>query len=169
MAGAQPVLPEYEVDLPPEEITRWVEAELDRGVPLNFDVLCVEHYTAEEDFDRVAYDLDDGADYDLVSAHGRLSVEPHVERNYWILQVRVRRVFGPMHKDREPFEAGPMEVSEFRRRFLSHAEAERHVVVSFETSAARRHFEDWIAEMKNRHGLDTPKATATISGAPRGP
>lgn len=166
MATVTPMLPEYEVDLPAEEVVRWIEAEQARGEPLTFDVLCEAHYVAEEDFDRRAYDLDDGTEFDLISARARLTVEPHVEHNYWILQVRLRHVLGPRPKDREPFESGPISVAEFRRRFLSDPDAVRQVVVSFETHEARHHFDDWTAEMKNRHGLHATEASGVVASVP---
>ena len=50
----------------------------------------------EEDFDRSAYGIHDGEQYDLVTSIAILNIEPRGESGYWILETVIERALGPI-------------------------------------------------------------------------
>lgn len=146
---------EFALDISGWEIVRWIKEEKSQAAGhLDFFVAAEVDYTVEEEFDRKAYGIEDGEEYDLVSFKAVLDVEPRVERNYWVLQVQVAESLGPRKKfEEEPFAFRELTVDAFERDFLSLGEATVTVKVWTETPNAREHFDDWFAQMKSKHGI----------------
>lgn len=144
---------EIPVDVAPAEILGWIKADKEHdGGFLEYFVGAHKDFALEEEFDRTAFDLDVPEDYDLVTATAELSIEPRVERNYWILQVRVKSEVGPCRQCNEDNYA-PDELSpeEFEREFLGACPGCVSVFLGAETAEARRHFDDWLETMRARH------------------
>jgi len=144
---------EYVLDISGREVVRWVKEEKsEEGGHLDFYETAEVEYSLEEEFDREAYGIHDGEDYDLVSFKAVLDIEPRVERNYWILQVQVTEFLGPRHRiEEEPLASRELTVEEFESEFLPLAEAAVTVKVWTETPNAKEHFNDWFARMKSKH------------------
>src|SRR5664280_2872775 len=121
-----------------EEIVRVVRAEMDAaGGQPELYVGAWQDYGIEEDYDRSAYGLHDGAQYDLVTVEGNLNIEPRIERNYWILSVAVRREIGPrIIGDENALLGAPLMLDEFESGFR--AQGEREGVVSLYLTALTR-------------------------------
>lgn len=154
---------EFTLDISGQEIVRWVKEEKrDAGGYLDFYEEAEVEYMIEEDFDRKAYGIRDGEDYDLISFKAVLDIEPRVEQNYWILQVQVTEVLGPRRKfEEEPLETRPLTVEEFESAFLPLGKATVIVKVWTETPNAKEHFDDWFARMKSKHRKGSSPAGAT--------
>lgn len=144
---------EYALDISGEEVVRWLKKEMnEEGGPLDFYEEAGVEYALEEEFDREAYGIHDGEAYDLVSFTAVLDIEPKVEFNYWILQVRVAESLGPRRRtEEEPLVPRELTVEEFEREFLPLSEATVTVKVWTETPNAKEHFEEWFARMKSKH------------------
>lgn len=145
---------QYTLDIPGREIARWIQEEkAEKGGEIDFFEGARVEYAIDEDFDRAAWGLHDGEDYDLVSFKAVLDVEPRLERNYWILSVTVEDVLGPRQvTEEEPYAPRELTLEEFISEFLSLAEGTVTVKVWTETPQARKHFDDWLASMRARHG-----------------
>ena len=122
---------------------------------------CLIDYVIEEDFDRTRYDLRDGEEFDLVTAVATLSIEPRVERGYWILFVVVERALGPTRISEEnAFSPGELTLDEFEGQLLAPGDKRVVVRLTIETPEVRQDFDLWLAEMEARH----PKTGAQSVG-----
>lgn len=154
---------EFTLDISGWEVVRWVKEEMGEtgGNPDFYQEAGVE-YAIEEEFDRKAYGIHDGEDYDLVSLKAVLDIEPRVEQNYWILQVQVADDLGPRPRfEEEPFVSRSLTVEEFESGFLPLSEATVTVKVWTDTQGAQEHFDDWFARMKSKHRTGPAPAGTT--------
>ncbi|MGB8365072.1 MAG: hypothetical protein ACLQUZ_10080 [Rhizomicrobium sp.] len=139
--------------LPASEVVRLLRAETTAalGQP-ELNTTCGKDYVIEEDFDRAAYDINDGEEYDLVTSVATLTIEPRVESGYWILAAAVERVLGPLHVSQED-DLAPAELTLDAFEAELRASGHKHVIVRLtaETSAVRQDFERWLADMRARH------------------
>ena len=144
---------EFILDISGWEIVRWIREERsEAGGYLDFYEEAGVEYTIEEDFDRRAYGIHDGKNYDLVTFRAVLDIEPRVERDYWMLQVAVAEVLGPRLRSEEPpLKTRELTVDEFADEFLALGEATVTVYVDTETPEAKAHFDAWFAAMKSKH------------------
>lgn len=55
----------------------------------------------EEDFDRSAYGIHNGEEFDLVTSIATLTIEPRVEMGYWILETVVECSLGLLRTSQE--------------------------------------------------------------------
>ena len=164
----------YELTVPGKEIVRLIRAEVAAagGQPELYESAWKD-YLIEEDFDRRAYGLRDGAEYSLVSQETVLAIEPRVERNYWVLKVVVDEVFGPRTAEQEQAMVGAeLTLSEFERGLLSSRKGKVTVRLETQTAEAKRHFDDWLAALRVRHPSEPGRergieATATHTDGER--
>lgn len=141
------------LSLPATEVVRLLRAETEAafGQP-ELNIGCVIDYIVEEDFDRTLYDISDAKQFDLVTSVATLSIEPRVERGYWILSVIVERKLGPMRTSEEgEFSPNELTIDEFEAQL--HAPGDKRVIVrlTIETPEVRQDFDDWLAGMEARH------------------
>ena len=82
-----------------------------------------------------------------------VDVEPRVERNYWILQVRNRDVLGLRRTSEEDayLDETGMNLDAFEAQFISPSKGEITVRLLTETREAKEHFDDWFARFKAKH------------------
>ncbi len=132
--------------------------------PPDFYVNAWKQYRLQEEFDPSAYEITHPEQYDLVSVVAGIDIEPRVERNYWVLQVRIRDTIGLRRiLDEHPYrsESG-MKLDTFKKQFLSPPSGDIGVRVLAETRAAKDHFDAWLARFKAKH---MPGETSTVGHA----
>jgi hypothetical protein len=118
----------------------------------DFYVSAWKEYIAEEEFDRNAYDIHDGADYDLVTALVTLTFEPYVGLNRWILTVVVESQLGPVtRREEEKFARTELTLDEFEAEVKSSGKKRITVRLDAETPLAKRHFHQWLADVRARY------------------
>jgi hypothetical protein len=143
----------YFLPIPPAEVVRLLRAEIDaaQGQPELY-LAGWEDFLIEEDFDRRAYGLDDGSGYDLVAVEARLTVEPRIERDYWMLSLVCTKELGPqLTADEDAFFGGELTLDEFEQRFLAAGDGVLRVRLDVETPQAKQHFDRWWADLNARH------------------
>ncbi len=81
--------------LPAAEVVHLLRAETTSayGAP-ELHTAAEKEYIIEEDFDRSAYCIHDGEEFDLVTSIATLTIEPRVDSGYWILERFVERALG---------------------------------------------------------------------------
>lgn len=147
----------YLLDIPPEEVVRVVRAEIDAtgGQPELYENAW-QDYVIEEDYDRRAYGLGDGEQYDLVSVDAVLNVEPRLERNYWVLSVVAHKDVGPrIIEDENALIGAELTLDEFEATFLVPGDADVCVRLEAQTPEAKKHFDSWWADLSERHPCET--------------
>ena len=142
----------YPVATPAEEIVRWVKEEARSGA-LDFYENAWKEYRIEEEYDRSKYHPDTPKEYDLVAVIAGLDVESRVERNYWILQIRVRHVLGLVHPREEDAYVDDEDLSldDFEKDFIAPGKGEVTVRLLAETRMAKEHFDGWFARLEAKH------------------
>lgn len=144
--------------LPASEVVHLLRAETKAslGAP-ELDTGAEKDYIIEEDFDRDAYGIVDGKDYDLVTSIATLSIEPRVEHGYWILETVVERVLGPMPVSEEDELAyTELTLDEFDKELRAPGRKRVSVRLHVETAAIREEFNRWLGEMRARHPWQIP-------------
>ncbi len=130
--------------------------ELDIGAPQK-------EYIIEEDFDRSAYGLRDGKQFDLVTSITTLTIEPRVESGFWILETVIERALGPIAISQEDeLTRKDLTLDEFEGELGSPERKRVTVRLHVQTSAARQDFDRWLADMRTRHPW---KPAAQLRGA----
>jgi hypothetical protein len=146
-------MPTYILALPASEVVRLLRAETRTafGQP-ELDVCSEKEYVIEEDFDRSAYGIHDGENFDLVSSVAALNIEPRVERDYWVLKVVVERLLGPLEIEAEDaFAPSELTLDAFEKELWTAGRKRITVRLEAETAKAKRHFDRWLADMGARH------------------
>lgn len=140
--------------LPAAEVVHLLRAEMEsaHGAP-ELDIGFPEQeYVIEEDFDRSAYGIHNGEQYDLVTSITTLTIEPRVESGYWILETVIERSLGPMSTSQEgELTRKELTLDEFEGEFREPGQKRVTVRLQVETSAIRQDFDRWLAEMRARH------------------
>jgi hypothetical protein len=144
---------QYSTNLEATEIVNWIKREKRQsGGHLDFYEAANVEYMMKYDFDHHEYNIEQGADYMLVSFMATLDIEPRVEQNYWILQVHVAGYLGPYRRAEEPsFAERELSLEDFEGEFLSKTDAKVTVKVWAQTAHAKTHFDEWVSRMKARH------------------
>jgi hypothetical protein len=151
----------------PAEVVRLLRAEIDaaQGAPELY-LGGQEDFLIEENFDRRAYGLDDASEYDLVTVEATLTVEPRVERDYWILSLVYRKELGlQLTKDEDAFFGGELTLDEFETRFLAPGDGVVGVRLDVETPEAKRHFDRWWADLNERYPPEAHAGRAEVAPA----
>lgn len=108
-------------------------------------------YVAEEEFDRKAYDIPDGAEYDLVTAVATLTFEPRVGLNCWILTVTAEAALGPItRREEDKLARAELTPDEFLSELKPSANKRLTVRLDAETPLAKQDFYRWLAAMRAR-------------------
>jgi hypothetical protein len=138
----------YILPLPGAEIVHLYRAEWeDTHRQPELDVCIWKEYIVEEGFPG-----GNGHDNDLVTAMNVLSIEPRVERDYWILQVIVERFIGTLAAcDAEVVGYKELSLNEFEAEFGGLGHKRVRVRLDAETPSAKHHFDRWLVEMRARH------------------
>lgn len=125
--------------------------ELDIGMP-------EKEYVIEEDFDRAAYGLRDGQDFDLVTSITTLTIEPRVENGYWILETEIERPLGPVPASQEDeLVRRELTLDAFEAEIRAPGPKRVAVRLEVESSAVKKDFDRWLSDMRARHPK-TPEA-----------
>jgi len=143
----------YLLHIPPDEVIRVVRAEIEAagGQPQLYEDAW-QDYVIEESYDRRARGLGDGGQYDLVSVDAVLNVEPRLEQNYWVLSVSAHKEVGPRIIDDESGLIGAeLSLDEFEANFLGKSDIEVSVRLDARTPEAKKHFDQWWADLCQRH------------------
>lgn len=146
-------MPFYLLKMTPQEAVHILRAETEcaLGAP-ELNTSAEKEYEIEEDFDFGAYGLDHGGDSILVRSMATLNIEPRVERNYWVLEVTVARTLGLLPVARESdFSHTELSLAEFEAELQSAGAKRTAVRLIVETPEAKKHFDDWLAEMNRKH------------------
>lgn len=158
----------YILDIPGKEIIRLVRAETEAaGGQPELNIVAARDYVIEEEFDRRVYGMYDGKEYDLVSAELVLSIEPRVERDYWILKIVVRKELGLCTAEaEESLCRADLTLDEFAADFQSLGGDKGAVRLKTATVKAKTDFDRWLAELRGRYPRvteDLRKSAAAIS------
>jgi hypothetical protein len=140
---------EYEVDLLPGEVLRWVREDARKKTPRLF-ARASKEYATETDFDRVAYGIGEGEDVTLVSVHGLLEITPRQGPGGWTLQLRAEDVVGlyPSGAEEDYEDESDMPVEVFEEEFLFPEKGDVEVIVLAEDDEALARFERWLAGVR---------------------
>ena len=150
----------YILKLPAEEVVHLLRAETKsaHGEP-QLSTSANKEYVIEEEFDCKAYGLQDGKEFDLITSLATLTIEPRVESGYWILQILVERVFGPVRTSEEGQLAfTELTLDEFEEELRGAGRKRVVVRLHVQTPAIRQDFGRWLAEMQARHPWKAPAA-----------
>jgi hypothetical protein len=127
------------------------ETKAENGQP-EFNTTCEKDYTIEEDFDHGVYGIRDEERFDLVTSVTTLTVEPRREGGYWVLSVVVERMFGLVStSDENDMAPAELTLDEFTLDLQSIGQKTITVRVDTETSAVKKDFDYWLADMRARH------------------
>ena len=125
-------------------------------------------YIVEKDFDRSAYGIHNGEEFDLVTSIATLTIEPRVEMGYWILETVVKRALGLLRTSQE-YELTRRELTldEFEAELRSPGPKEVRVRLYVETPDVKQDFDQWLGEMRARHPWKTEAdlARASMTGS----
>jgi outer membrane lipoprotein SlyB len=141
------------LDLTAEEVVHLLRAETESayGQP-ELDTGAEKDYVIEENFDRGAYGIRDGEEFDLARSEAILTIEPRVEMGYWILEADVERALGPVRiSEEDKLVRQDLTLDEFENEL--HAPGQKQVIVRLyaQTPEARRDFDRWLTDMRTRH------------------
>jgi CBS domain-containing protein len=93
-----------------------------------------------------------GPQLDRVTGFALLTIEPRRERDYWVLKVEVETSVGSRAPyDDRGLESSALTMDEFEEEMRSSKNHRIRLRLEIETSAARRHFDRWLSEMRKRH------------------
>lgn len=146
-------MPTYQLRLPAQELVRLVRAEVSAtaGAPELF-IEAYRDYVIEEDYNRAAYGLHDGSEYDLVISEAVLAIEPRVEQNYWVLTVTVRKVVGPqIVADETALIGASMSLEAFEAALGAPDAGTITVRLDTQSPTAKQHFVQWWTALQVRH------------------
>ena len=130
--------------------------ELDVGTPER-------EYVIEEDFDRTAYEIHDGEDFDLVTSITTLTIEPRVESGYWILESIIERQLGPVRTSQEDdLVRKELTLEEFETELRGPGQKRVTVRLQVETASVRQDFDRWLSDMRARHPWKSEDAPALL-------
>ncbi len=143
----------YLPDLSALEIIHLLRAETTAayGAP-SLNIATEKEYIKEEDFDRLSYGIEEDAAVDHVTSIARLTVEPWVEFGYWLLEVTVERVLGPIHRSQQrDLIRRNMTLDDFEEELRNPGQKQVSVRLSVETADVKADFDQWLAETRRRH------------------
>lgn len=146
-------MPSYLLKMSPLEAVHILRSETAhaQGEP-ELNTSAEKEYVIEEDFDHAAYGLSDCSKFNLVSSVATLNIEGRLERNYWILETTVSRLLGPFPvTDENNFARVELTPGEFEKELCDPGPKHTAVRVHAETPLAKKHFDDWLAEMRRRY------------------
>lgn len=146
-------LNKFTLDVAPQELVRWVRREIRADhIHVNFYENAWKEYSFEEDYDPKINQDDLKENRNLVSVEAILDIEPLVEQNYWILQLKVTNQIGlrPAHDDRD-YESGTMTLDAFEKEFLVPDRVNAVITLFTETQEAKDHFDEWFTILKGQH------------------
>jgi hypothetical protein len=144
--------------LPAEEVVRLLRAETEsaKGQP-ELNTFIEKDYVIEEDFDRGAYGIRDGEEFDLAQSEAVLTIEPRVEMGFWVLETSVGRPLGPIRiSEEDDLVRKDMTLDDFEAELQAPGEKRVTVKLRVQTPDVRRDFDRWLADMRARH----PSATS---------
>lgn len=153
-------------ELSADEIIYLLRDEITTAGAPSLYIAAQKEYVFQEDFDRAAYGLQDHIEFDLVSSSVRLTVEPWVERGYWILEVTIECALGPTRTSQEDkLIRRDLTLAQFEEEL--HAPGQKRVTVRLdvETPDVNDDFNRWLADMRSRH----PYRPTLMSGQPDTP
>lgn len=145
-------LPSRVLPLDAAEIIGLVRAEMSNSQDAqDFYVSALQEYVVEEEFDRKAYGIKNGADYDLVTGLASLVFEPHLSFNGWTLTVSVESNLGPLKRQEEAkLERRELTLDEFDRELSNPGKKRVTVRLDHETPFAKEEFHHWLKEARAR-------------------
>jgi hypothetical protein len=143
---------EYQVEVPIDEVIRWIREDAARNTP-RLLVRASKTYTLENDVDREAFGIGEDDDVDVVSAHAILEVQSRTGQKDWALQLKVEDVTGVLSTGAENVyeDVDDMTLAAFDEQFLATGLGEVETIVVAETPEAKTRFDRWLARrMKAR-------------------
>lgn len=109
-------------------------------------------YITEEDFDRSAYGIHNGEEFDLVTSIATLTIEPRREMGSWILETVIERRLGLLRTSQEDeLTRSELTLDEFEAELRSPGSKQVSVRLYVETSDVKQDFDRWLHEMRVRH------------------
>ncbi|GEM_PF-5622330 len=147
------ILHKVTLNVPPRELVRWVREEIEeRHIHLNFYESAWKEYSFEEDYDYRAFGVSKEENLQLVSVEAILDIEPLVEQNYWILQLKVTDRIGLRRREEQfPYISKNLSIDDFTEEFLRRRRGKAEIILFTETLEAKRHFDDWFMILKSEH------------------
>lgn len=86
-------MPEYPIEIAPEQILKWIKAEL-AVRPKEFDVRAERDFKTAGDIDEESVGMDEDMELEAVTSVGLVEVKPAGRSENWILRIRVEDPFG---------------------------------------------------------------------------
>jgi len=141
------------LNVPPRELVRWVKEEIEEEhIHLNFYESAWKEYYFEKDYDYDAFGVSKKENLHLVTVEAILDIEPQVEQNYWILQLKVHDQIGLRRSEEEfPYISRPLSIDDFVEEFLKRNQAQMEIILFTETDEAKKHFDEWFSILKAEH------------------
>lgn len=139
--------------LPAAEVLHLLRAETEsaRGQP-EVNTGAEKDYVIEENFDRSAYGIRDGEEFDLARSEAILTIEPRVEMGYWILEADVERALGPVRiSEEDTLVRQDLTLDDFENELYAPGQKQVIVRLHAQTPEARRDFDRWLTDMRARH------------------
>lgn len=147
------IMPTHTLRLPPADVVRWLRAEMEseNGQP-DFDLAISKEHITKSKFGGAARGGGRRVRIDVVTEFAVLTVDPHLERDYWVLRVEVEIPLG-LHSHHEKAGLGRRDLTldEFERELNAPTTKQIKVRLETETATSRRHFHRWLLEMRKRH------------------
>lgn len=148
--------------LPVAEIVHLLRAEIEtaHGAP-ELETAAEKEYLIEEDFDRSGYGIHDGMEFDLVTSIATLTIEPRVEKGYWILEATVERELGPIpNSEEDALMRSELTLEQFEAELGAPGRKRVIVRLYVETPVVRLDFDRWLADIRGRHPWKMQRAVA---------
>lgn len=161
-------------ELSPAELIHLLRAETKaaHGVP-SLHIRAEKEYIFDNYFDGAAYGLGDRAAFALVTSAAKLTVEPWVEKGYWILQITVERALGPVQRSKQyDLTRRYLTLDGFDKELSARGEKRVDIQLYVDKPDVKQDFNRWLAEMRRRHPWtakpesEVERAGATIVSSP---
>lgn len=135
------------------EVVRFLRAEIEseNGQP-PFDLAISKEHITRTKLGRAAHRGGTRAQIDTVTESAVLTVDPHLERDYWVLRVEVETPLGlHSHHEKAGLERKDLTLGEFERELITPKTKQIRVRLETETAASQQHFYRWLLEIRKRH------------------
>lgn len=132
------------------------EMESENGHP-DFDLAISKEYVTNSKFDDAARGRGRHAKMGVITESALLTVDPHLERDYWVLRVEVDIPIG-LHSRHEKtgLTRRDLTLDEFERELTTPMAKTIRVRLDTETATSHQHFRRWLTEMRKRHSSRSP-------------
>lgn len=144
---------EFELDVPADQVVRWLKDELAAG-GRRVRIRAMREFATEAVANSADFGVDADAEVASMMTIGVLEAGPAGTENGWLLQVRVEDVVGPHTPEEEsvPDGAEEIDLDDFEAEFIAPDQGTAYVTVTVETAEAQRRFDQVFGDLiRDRH------------------